>query len=106
MKTRSRSRDRTGADPRLDGATTAWAIGTSTSPPATTTSPCARRSRRRRQTELQVGAVSLSQSLAAGADSVTFRDVRLPAGTARVQGTIQHGEKSVGAHYVDLERKP
>ncbi len=55
---------------------------------------------------LQVGTVSLSQPLAAGAESATFHDVRLEAGTARVQGTIERDGKSVGAHYVDLERKP
>lgn len=52
---------------------------------------------------LRIGAVELTQPLAAGADTLTFKAVRLTPGTARVEATIeQPGSEPVGVHYVDL----
>ncbi len=53
--------------------------------------------------KLRIGDVEKSQPLAAGATSVTFADVELPAGTQRVTGAIGHDGKVTGAHYVDLD---
>jgi arylsulfatase A-like enzyme len=52
--------------------------------------------------KLQVGKLQKSQRLEAGAASVTFSGLQLPAGTHRVQGTFESKGQSAGVHYVDL----
>jgi hypothetical protein len=56
--------------------------------------------------KLQIGEISLAQPVPAGAESVSFANVRIQKGRLRVQSTIDQGDKSAGAHYVDLARKP
>lgn len=52
--------------------------------------------------KLQIGKLQKSQRLEAGAASVTFSGLQLPAGTHRVQGTIESKGQAAGVHYVDL----
>lgn len=51
-----------------------------------------------------LGDVMMEQPVAQGAGSVTFVDVRLPAGPARLEAWLIQGEQTPGVHYVDLER--
>jgi hypothetical protein len=53
---------------------------------------------------LRIGKLQKSQRIEAGAASVTFAGLQLPAGAARVQGTIERNGQSAGVHYVDLNQ--
>jgi hypothetical protein len=54
--------------------------------------------------KLRIGKLQKSQRIEAGAASVTFAGLQLPAGAARVQGTIERNGQSAGVHYVDLNQ--
>lgn len=55
------------------------------------------------EAQFQSGDLVLKQAVPAGSDSVTFSDVKLPPGKARLEPALRFGEKTVGVHYVDVE---
>jgi arylsulfatase A-like enzyme len=56
--------------------------------------------------KLQIGKLQKSQRIEAGAASVTFAGLQLPAGAHQVQGTIEGQGQAAGVHYVDLSVHP
>ena len=54
--------------------------------------------------ELSIGEAKIQHRAAAGATSVTFERVALPANEAELHCTITADGKSVGPHYIDVQR--
>jgi arylsulfatase A-like enzyme len=54
---------------------------------------------------MRMGAVTRQESLPAKATAVTFRDVKLPKGDARLETWLAVGAIAAGANYVDVERR-
>ena len=56
-----------------------------------------------RTVRLKIGEDEKLAKLEAGADRVTFADLKLPAGTTRVEAIVEYDGRQAGAHYVDLD---
>jgi hypothetical protein len=57
-----------------------------------------------RSVQLRIGAVQREQPWPPDADRISFAPIRLERGPARVEATVVHDGKSLGAHYVDVSR--
>jgi arylsulfatase A-like enzyme len=57
---------------------------------------------RERRARLEIGESQWDAPLASGAAAATFKNLKLPAGTFRLEATIGADDQRVGAHYVDL----
>jgi arylsulfatase A-like enzyme len=55
-----------------------------------------------RAVRLTMGAAERASDWPAGSDRVTFKDIELPAGRARVEGIVGEDPKTAGVHYVDI----
>ena len=53
---------------------------------------------------LSLGDVVRDQQVSAGTTDCTFKSVRLTAGASRLEAWIQEGQRTVGVHYVEINR--